>query len=434
MNILLVGSGGREHALAWKILRSPLAPRLVCAPGNPGIAGLCETRAIKADDIAGLAGLARDLPADLVVIGPETSIAGGLADRLAEAGIACFGPTASAGRLETSKAFAKAFAERHGLPAGGFEVCDDAATAKAALARFAAPYVLKADGLAAGKGVVIAADLATAEAEIDDIFGGRFGSAGARILVEEFLVGEVVSLFALCDGESSVMIGGAQDHKRAFDGDLGPNTGGMGAYTPAPALDAVTVERIRSGLIVPTFAGSAREGAPYRGVLFCEAMITADGPKLIEFNVRFGDPETQVLMPAMKSDIVPYLLAAASGGLADMPPVEFDDGAAICVVIAAAGYPGSPATGDVIEGAEVDYGRDVLVFHAGTARRSDGALVSAGGRVLNVCARGATLTEAAARAYDVVGRIHLRGAFHRTDIGWRGLAAERGLAIALPSG
>jgi phosphoribosylamine--glycine ligase len=434
MNILLVGSGGREHALAWKILQSPLLSRLVCAPGNPGIAGLCQTRPVKADDIDALVALAREIPADLVVIGPDATIAAGLADRLAESGIACFGPTAAAGRLESSKAFAKAFAERHGLPAGRFAVFDDAGAAKAALGDYTAPYVIKADGLAAGKGVVIAPDRPTAEAAIDGILGGRFGAAGSRVLIEEFLVGEVVSVFALCDGETVVMLGGAQDHKPAFDGDQGPNTGGMGAYAPAPALNPAMLEQVRARLIAPALAGIALEGAPYRGVLFCETMITANGPRLIEFNARFGDPETQVLMLAMKSDLVPYLAAAARGGLADAPAVEWDDAAVICVVVAAAGYPGPPATGDAIEGAEDDYGPDVTVFQAGTARREDGALVSAGGRVLNICARGATLAEAAARAYDVVGRIRVEGAFHRSDIGWRGLAAERALAIHSPSG
>ena len=434
MNILLVGSGGREHALVWKILRSPLVSQLVCTPGNPGIAGLCQTRAVTADDLDGLVDLAREISADLVVIGPDATIAAGLADRLAEAGIACFGPTAAAGRLESSKAFAKAFAERHGLPAGKFAVFDDAESAKMALGDYVAPYVIKADGLAAGKGVVIAPNRLAAEAAIDDILGGRFGAAGSRVLIEEFLVGEVASVFAICDGETVVMFGGAQDHKPAFDGDRGPNTGGMGAYAPAPALDAAMIEQVRARLIAPALAGIAREGAPYVGVLFCETMITADGPRLIEFNARFGDPETQVLVLAMESDIVPYLVAAAGRGLADAPAVEWDDAAVICVVVAAAGYPGAPATGDVIEGAEDDHGSDVVVFQAGTARRDDGALISSGGRILNVCARGATLAEAAARAYDVVGRIHIEGSFHRSDIGWRGLAAERALASALPSG
>jgi phosphoribosylamine--glycine ligase len=424
MNILLVGSGGREHALAWKILQSPLVGQLVCAPGNPGIAELCETRAIAADDVEGLVSLARNMAADLVVVGPETAIAAGLADKLAEAGVACFGPTAAAGRLETSKAFAKAFAARHGLPTGRFEVFEDAALAKAALDRFTPPFVIKADGLAAGKGVVVAADRAEAEAEIDAILGGRFGAAGARVLIEDFLVGEVASVFALCDGETVTMLGGAQDHKRAFDGDRGPNTGGMGAYAPAPVLDDAAIEAVRARLIAPALAGIASEGAPYRGVLFCEAMMTAEGPKLIEFNVRFGDPECQVLMLRMAGDLVPYLVAAARGGLADLPAVAWRPEAAICVVVAAQGYPGSPRTGDVISGAEADFGSDTIVFQAGTSRRDDHALLTAGGRVLNVCARGATLAEAAGRAYAAVARIDIPGAFHRADIGWRGLASH----------
>ncbi len=423
MKILLIGSGAREHALAWKLCQSPLVETLVCAPGNPGIAALCDTRPIRADDVDALLALTRELVTDLVVIGPETTIAAGLADRLAEIGVACFGPTAAAGRLETSKAFAKAFAVRHGLPTGRFAVFEDAQAAKAALDQFKAPWVVKADGLAAGKGVMIAPDRESAEAAIAEIFGGRFGASGARVLLEEYLEGEIASVFALCDGRTVTMLGGAQDHKRAFDGDRGPNTGGMGAYAPAPVLDAPTLEAVRARLIAPALAGIAEEGAPFHGVLFCEVMVTADGPKLIEFNVRFGDPECQVLMLRLQSDLAPYLLAAATGRLADMPPPVWRDDAAICVVIAARGYPDAAKTGAVISGAEGDFGDGVMVFHAGTARRADGALTAAGGRVLNVCARGATLREAAARAYAVVDRIDLPGGFHRTDIGWRGLAS-----------
>jgi phosphoribosylamine--glycine ligase len=434
MNILLVGSGGREHALAWKIMQSPLVTRLVCAPGNPGIAALCETRAIAAGDIEGLLSFARDMAADLVVIGPETTIAAGLADRLEVVGIPCFGPSAAAGRLETSKAFAKAFAARHHLPSGRFEVFDNAAAAEQGLARFAPPFVIKADGLAAGKGVVIAENRAMAEAEIAGIFGGRFGAAGSRVLIEEFLVGEVVSVFALCDGETVTMLGGAQDHKPAYDGDKGPNTGGMGAYAPAPALSDAAIETVRARLIAPALAGIAREGAPYRGVLFCEAMMTSDGPKLIEFNVRFGDPECQVLMLRMAGDLVPYLVAAARGGLAGLPPVMWRSDAAICVVVAAQGYPSLPRTGDVILGADADFGPGTWVFQAGAAGGRGEPLVTSGGRVLNVCARGSTLSEAADRAYAAVAKIEIAGAFHRSDIGWRGLAAERALASASPSG
>jgi phosphoribosylamine--glycine ligase len=416
MNILLVGAGGREHALAWKIARSPLLRRLVCAPGNPGMAKLGETRAVAVTDVAGQVALAREIAADLVVIGPEAAVAAGLADALADAGIPAFGPTAAAGQLESSKAFTKAFCGRHGLPTGRYGVFEDAAPAKAYLDHFAAPFVVKADGLASGKGVVIAADRAAAEAAIDDALGGRFGAAGARVVIEEFLVGEIASLFALNDGTTTLLFGGAQDAKRAFDGDQGPNTGGMGTYSPAPVLTDTVIEAARTRLIEPAFAGIAAEGAPYRGVIFCEIMVTAEGPKLVEFNVRFGDPEGQVLMLRLESDLAPYLLAAATGRLAEMPPPVWKSDAAVCVVMAANGYPDAPEAGSVIAGAEADFGPDVVVFHAGTARREDGALVAAGGRVLNVCATGPTLAEARARAYAAVARIDWPGGFCRTDI------------------
>jgi phosphoribosylamine--glycine ligase len=419
MNILLVGSGGREHALAWKIARSPLLTRLVCAPGNPGMATLADTRPIAATDVAGQVALAREIGADLVVIGPEAAVEAGLADALAVAGIACFGPSAAAGRLELSKAFTKAFADRHGLPTARYGVFDDAGLAKASLDRFEAPFVIKADGLAAGKGVVIAPDRATAEAAIDETLGGRFGAAGARVVIEEFLVGEIASLFALCDGHTSVLFGGAQDAKPAFDGDQGPNTGGMGTYAPAPVLSVDVVEATLTRLVEPTFAGIAAEGAPYRGVIFCEIMVTAEGPKLVEFNARFGDPECQVLMLRLESDIVPYLIAAATGRLAELPPPTWRSDAAICVVLAADGYPAAPRAGTVIKGAEADFGPDVVVFHAGTRRLPDGALAAAGGRVLNVCATGATVAEARDRAYAAIARIDWPEGFHRTDIGWR---------------
>jgi phosphoribosylamine--glycine ligase len=419
MNILLVGSGGREHALAWKIARSPLVKRLVCAPGNPGMAALAEVRDVAATDAAGQAALAREIAADLVVIGPESAVAAGVADAMAEAGIACFGPTAAAGRLESSKAFTKAFADRHDIPTARYGVFDEAAPAKAFLDGFTAPFVIKADGLAAGKGVVIAPDRATAEAAIDDTLGGRFGAAGARVVVEEFLVGEIGSVFALCDGRTSILFSAAQDHKPAFDGDKGPNTGGMGAYAPAALFTDTLMEQTRRRLAEPAFAGIAAEGAPFRGALFCELMATAEGPKLVEYNVRFGDPECQVLMLRLESDLVPYLLAVATGRLAEMPAPIWRDDAAVCVVLAARGYPEKPETGSVIKGAEADFGPDVVVFHAGAARRGDGALIANGGRVLNVCARGATVTEACERAYAAIARIDWPEGFHRTDIGWR---------------
>lgn len=422
MNILLVGSGGREHALAWKIAQSPLLTRLVAAPGNPGMAELCETRKVAPTDVEGLVALAREIAADLVVIGPEVSVAAGLADALQAAAIPCFGPTAQAGQLESSKAFTKAFADRYGLPTAAYVICEDAAAARAALDRFEAPYVVKADGLAAGKGVVVAATRAEAEAAIDDALGGRFGAAGARVVIEEFLEGEIGSLFALCDGESSMLFGWAQDHKRAFDGEQGPNTGGMGTYSPAPVFTPELVDQIRTRLVEPAFAGIAQDGAPYRGVLFVELMATKHGPKLVEFNVRFGDPECQVLMLRLESDLVPYLKACATGALKDMPQPVWRDEAAACVVVAAKGYPETPKSGGEIVGLEQDFGPDVVVFHAGTTRDEAGVLRASGGRVLNVCAKGADLKAALAQAYGAIERIDFADGFFRRDIGWRALS------------
>jgi phosphoribosylamine--glycine ligase len=421
MNVLLIGSGGREHALAWKIAQSPRLTRLVCAPGNPGIAAVCDIRPIAVTDVEGLVALAHEIAADLVVVGPEAALEVGIADRLAEEGIACFGPTMAAARLETSKAFSKDFAARHHLPTAAHGAFEDAAAAKAALDRFTPPYVIKADGLCAGKGVVIAADRAEAEAAIDDMLGGRFGFAGARVVIEDFMTGEEASLFALCDGETAMIFGGAQDHKRAFDGDTGPNTGGMGAYAPAPILTDFVIRQARTRMIEPTVRGMAAEGHPYKGVLYAGLMIEHDASRLVEFNARFGDPECQVLMLRLRSDFLPYLHAAATGRLASLSAPQWSDQAVICVVLAAKGYPDAPEKGSVIKGADQDFGPDVVVFHAGTATRDDGALIAAGGRVLNVCARGANLAEARARAYAAVDRIDWPGGFHRTDIGWRGL-------------
>ncbi len=422
MNILLVGSGGREHALAWKIKQSPLLTRLVAAPGNPGIAALCETQDIKPTEVARLVQLAREVAADLVVIGPEMAVEAGLADALAEAGIPCFGPTAAAGQLESSKAFTKAFADRHHLPTGAYRVCDDPASAKAALDHFHPPYVVKADGLAAGKGVTVAPDRATAEAAIDDTFGGQFGAAGARVVIEEFLDGEIGSLFALCDGKHVKLFGWAQDHKRAFDGDQGPNTGGMGTYSPAPVFTFDLVEQVRKRLVEPTFRGVAEEGSPYRGVLFVEFMATRHGPKLVEFNARFGDPECQVLMLRLDCDLVPYLMACATGRLNELPDPVWKDEDAVCVVLATQGYPGAAKAGSVIKGADQDFGPDVVVFHAGTSRGPSGELLAGAGRALNVCALGDDLGEARERAYGAIALIDWPEGFHRTDIGWRALA------------
>jgi phosphoribosylamine--glycine ligase len=421
MNILLVGSGGREHALAWKIAQSPLLTRLVVSPGNPGIERLADVRAVRVDDIEGLVALAQEISADLVVVGPETPLALGLADRLAALEIPCFGPTAQAAQLESSKAFTKAFAQRWSLPTAAFELVQDADDIDAALDRFTAPYVIKADGLAAGKGVVIAADRAEAKAAAQEMLAGKFGGAGARIVVEAFMTGEEASLFALCDGRTALVFGGAQDHKRAYDGDLGPNTGGMGAYSPAPVLKPHVLAAAARDLIAPTVAGMAAERTPFKGVLFAGLMITPDGPRLVEFNARFGDPECQTLMLRLESDIVPYLQAAAVGALAGMPALIWREEAAICVVLAAKGYPDQPQLGTAITGAEADFGGDVVVFHAGVSRNAQGQLIASGGRALNVCARGATVEQARTKAYAAIAKIDWPGGFHRTDIAWRAL-------------
>jgi phosphoribosylamine--glycine ligase len=421
MNILLVGSGGREHALAWKIAQSPLLTRLVIAPGNPGMAGLGELRPIKATDIDALVALAQDIKADLVVVGPEGPLELGLADRLASASIACFGPSAAAARLESSKAFTKAFTQRWSLPTAGFEVIENPSQIETTLDRFTAPYVIKADGLAAGKGVVIAEDRITAAVAAADMLSGRFGQAGARVLVEEFMSGEEASLFALSDGATYRIFGAAQDHKRAYNGDEGPNTGGMGAYSPAPILSPDLLAQAEAELIAPTVKGMAAEGAAFRGVLFAGLMITPQGPKLVEFNARFGDPECQTLMLRLDGDLLPYLYAAATGTLAQTPQIAWRDEAALCVILAAKGYPDAPETGTVIEGAEADFGPDVVVFHSGTGRNAAGELIATGGRVLSVCARGATVEAARTKAYDAIARINWPGGFHRTDIAWRAM-------------
>ena len=421
MNILVVGSGGREHALAWKIAQSPKVTRLVVAPGNPGMEKLSELKDLKATDAVGLAAFAREMKADLVVVGPETALEAGLADLLAAAGIPCFGPTKRAAQLETSKAFAKGFLERHDIPTAGYGVYETTKEARQALDVFRPPYVIKADGLAAGKGVAISPDRKDAEAEIDRMLGGRFGQAGARVVIEEFMDGEEGSLFALCDGTTAMLLGGAQDHKRAFDGDLGPNTGGMGAYSPAPVFTEELVRRADREIVQPTIKAMAAEGAPYRGILYAGLMATADGPKVVEFNARFGDPECQVLMMRLDGDIVPYLMACARGELGKLPPPSFKAQTAICVVMAAKGYPDSPLEGSTIRGAEQDFGDDVMVFHAGTRRRDDGSLIAAGGRVLNVCALGDDVAQARERAYAAIRRIDWPGGFHRSDIGWRAM-------------
>ncbi|HRH19810.1 MAG TPA: phosphoribosylamine--glycine ligase [Brevundimonas sp.] len=421
MIFLVVGSGGREHALAWKLAQSPLVDRLVMAPGNPGMEALGELRPVKPTDVEGLVALAREIGADLVVVGPEAALEAGLADRLAQVGIPCFGASKKAARLETSKAFTKRFCDRHEIPTAGYGVYETAKEAKQALDVFKPPYVIKADGLAAGKGVVISEDRREAGHEIDAMLGGRFGQAGARVVIEEFMDGEEASLFALSDGTRAVLFGGAQDHKRAFDGDLGPNTGGMGTYSPAPVFTPELVQAAEARIVRPTIQGMAEEGTPYCGVLYAGLMATEEGPRLVEFNARFGDPECQVLMMRLKSDLAPYLLACAQGDLGRLPPPEFHADTVVCVVMAAKGYPDSPLSGSIIRGAEQGFGRDVQIFHAGTARDKEGRLTAAGGRVLNVCARGKDVAEARERAYAAIRKIDWPGGFFRSDIGWRAL-------------
>tara|TARA_R110000868_G_scaffold225999_2_gene478333 strand:+ start:741 stop:2018 length:1278 start_codon:yes stop_codon:yes gene_type:complete len=422
MKILLIGSGGREHALAWKIAQSPLLDQLIAAPGSAAIAAHAECVDIAVSDLDALVALAVERAVDLVVVGPENPLCDGLADRLIAAGIDCFGPSKGAAMLETSKAFAKDFYARHNVPTARYGVFDDAAKAKAFLDGFEPPYVLKADGLAAGKGVVIPETRKEAEAEIDAFLSGKFGDASRTLVIEEFMRGEEVSIFALCDGETVMFCGAAQDHKRVGEGDTGPNTGGMGAYSPAPIATPALVKTVMDTIIAPTAAGLAAEGTPFRGVLFAGIMVTAEGPKTVEFNIRFGDPECQVLMMRMASDILPYLRDAARGELAGMTPLEWSSEPAITVVMAAKGYPGDYAKGSVIKGVDAANAMDgVEVFEAGTGRNAAGERTAAGGRVLNVTATGDTLYDAADRAYSAIELIDWPEGFCRHDIAWRAL-------------
>jgi len=423
MNILLVGSGGREHALAWKLAQSPSLTRLYAAPGNPGIAEEAEIVVLDIADHAAVVGFCADRAIDLVVIGPEAPLVDGLSDALRAAGVPVFGPSRAAAQLEGSKGFTKDLCARAGIPTAGYVRTSSLEEARAALARFQPPYVLKADGLAAGKGVVIAQSLSEAEAALAEMFGGAFGSAGAEVVIEEFLEGEEASFFALTDGTHIIPFGSAQDHKRVGEGDTGPNTGGMGAYSPAPVLTPALQERVLAEIVAPTVATMRAEGNPYQGVLYAGLMLTAEGPKLIEYNCRFGDPECQVLMMRLESDLVALMLACAQGRLEGVR-IAWRDQTALTVVMAARGYPGTPEKGGKIalNDAEADGAK---VFHAGTAIK-DGALVANGGRVLNVTALGRSVTEAQARAYQAVDRISFPTGFCRRDIGWREVARERG--------
>ncbi|WP_181699340.1 phosphoribosylamine--glycine ligase [Chthonobacter albigriseus] len=422
MHVLLIGSGGREHALAVKLKQSPLLTRLSCAPGNAGIAAVAEIAPLDPADHAAVIAFCRREDVGLVVVGPEAPLVAGLVDDLAAAGIAAFGPSKAAAQLEGSKGYTKDLCAEADIPTAAYGRFTTQADAEAYVRAKGAPIVVKADGLAAGKGVVVAETLDEALAAVAACFEGAFGAAGAEVVVEEMLRGEEASFFALSDGETAIPLAAAQDHKRAFDGDTGPNTGGMGAYSPAPIVDEAMAEQIMVEIIHPTVAAMKRRGTPFKGVLFAGLMITAEGPKLIEYNARFGDPETEVVLPRMQSDLLALLLASVEGRLAGTT-ARFSDETALTVVMAAKGYPGPYAKGSVIENLDAAEALGATVYHAGTAH-ADGRLVATGGRVLAVTALGSSVRDAQSRAYAAVDAIHWPDGFCRRDIGWRAAARE----------
>ncbi|MGZ3173960.1 MAG: phosphoribosylamine--glycine ligase [Croceibacterium sp.] len=428
MNILLLGSGGREHALAWKLAQSRFIVEdggtLYACPGNPGIAQHAELVEFELTDHAAVADFCAGNGVDFVVVGPEAPLVDGLADSLRAEAIAVFGPSKAAAQLEGSKGFTKDLCQRAGIPTAGYVRTTSLEQARDALDRFEAPFVLKADGLAAGKGVVIAETRAEAGTALEDMFGGAFGEAGAEVVIEEFMEGEEASYFAITDGSTIVPFGGAQDHKRVGEGDTGPNTGGMGAYSPAPILTAQIRGEAIQRIIGPTVRALANEGMPYAGVLYAGLMLTSEGPKLVEYNCRFGDPECQVLMMRLESDLGEYLYACATSSLASLPPPKFSDNTALTVVMAANGYPGTPRKGGAIGGIEAAEATGAKVFHAGTALKN-GKLVANGGRVLNVTARAENVAQAQRKAYAAVDKIDFPSGFCRRDIGWRELARRK---------
>ena len=424
MNILLLGSGGREHALAWKLAQSALCEKLYAAPGNPGIAEHAELVALDAVDHAAVVTFCAAQSIGLVVIGPEAPLVDGLADSLRGAGVPVFGPSRQAAQLEGSKGFTKDLCTRANIPTAGYERVSSEAGAMAALDRFGAPVVIKADGLAAGKGVTVAMTREEADEAVRDIFAGRFGDAGAEAVIEEFLEGEEASFFALTDGSTILPFGSAQDHKRVGDGDTGPNTGGMGAYSPAPVLTPELRAETIARIIGPTVQAMKSEGTPYSGVLYAGLMLTRDGVKLIEYNARFGDPECQVLMMRLESDLAELLLACAENRLGACQPPRFSRDTALTVVLAAEGYPGMPKKGGRIDALPAAEANGAKVFHAGTALGADGVLTASGGRVLNVTARGGTVREAQARAYEAVDAIRFPQGFCRRDIGQKEIERE----------
>lgn len=422
MDILILGGGGREHALAWAIARNPDCGRLIVAPGNAGIAAIATCAPLDIEDGAAVVAFVKASNIDFVVIGPEAPLAAGVADALREAGVLTFGPSRAAAMLEASKGFTKDICDAVSAPTAAYGRFSDLEAARAYLREKGAPIVVKADGLAAGKGVTVAATLAEAEAALEDAFGGAFGEAGAEVVIEEMLTGEEASFFVLSDGKDILALGSAQDHKRAFDGDEGPNTGGMGAYSPAPVMTAEVEKRALDEIVRPCLQEMARRGTPFQGVLFVGLMIENGAPKLIEFNVRFGDPECQVLALRLGEAFLPALVAAAKGELGAAQPALKPE-AALTVVLAAKGYPGAYQKGEPIRGLEAAGSDHVVIFHAGTAAKG-GETVSSGGRVLAVTARGETLEAAHARAYEAVAKIDWPGGFHRKDIGWRALGPK----------
>src|SRR3954447_9889327 len=423
MNILLLGSGGREHALAWKIAASPLLTKLWCAPGNAGIAREAECVALDIADHIAVIDFCKRNAVDLVVVGPETPLAAGIVDDLASVGIKAFGPGKQAAQLEGSKGFTKDLCSEFDIPTGAYRRFTTADDALAYARAQGAPIVVKADGLAAGKGVVVAKTLREAEDAIATMFDGAFGAAGAEVVIEEYLAGREISFFALCDGETAIPLASAQDHKRVFDHDEGPNTGGMGAYSPTPFVTPEVHDQIKARIILPTVAGMKKRGTPFKGVLYAGVMLTAQGPKLFEYNVRFGDPECQVLMLRMMSDIVPALLASCDGQLGHFD-LRWYPQSALTVVMAANGYPGDYAKGTRIDGLdEAAKIEGVEIFHAGTVAK-DGGILANGGRVLNVCAMGKTVQEAQQRAYQAVDRIRWPDGFCRRDIAWQAVEQE----------
>ena len=424
MNVLIVGSGGREHALAWQLAKSPQVDRLFCAPGNGGIAEIATCVDIDVMDFSGLIGLCRAEEIEFVVVGPEAPLVDGFVDRLNEEGIPAFGPSAAAAQLEGSKGFTKDICARYNIPTAAYGRFSDADAARAYVVQQGAPIVVKADGLAAGKGVIVAQTLDQALIAVEEIFAGAFGAAGAEVVIEECLIGEEARFFALVDGEHTLALASAQDHKPVGDGDTGPNTGGMGAYSPAPVVDQAMHDRIMDEIITPTVKAFAAEGHPYKGILFAGLMISEKGPELIEYNTRFGDPECQVLMSRLDSDLLPALMATADGSL-DKVDLQWRDEAALVVVMAARGYPGSYDKGSRIRNlAAAGELPDVTVFHAGTVRDGDDILAS-GGRVLGVTARGPSVAEAQTRAYEAVDVVDWPEGFCRRDIGWRAVAREK---------